>query len=336
MDPEITDASETPAAEPQVEKTFDERLLESIEGQLQQDGDDAAAESVTDDAAKETETVEEPAAAETETPAVVEPKTTTTTEPPFTEEQLQDEAFFDKLDKDGWAKLQTYNPALYKMGKQVASLRGKAGAALKNVPAVPSEERSEAEPPKVSEAMKVALRKAQSLDEDEALEGAAEVARLTLREERAREQETQQKVKQEAKEVFDAAFDMAAAELPEIANISDAELDKVVESSPKLMQKLRAALSHPEKEQRVLLVADVMESAGRVVIAARQAADRTKADAEAEAKKADVQKRLRSNESNPAKHLVETPGGKQLPRTGKSFEADGLAFVQSQLAKTSN
>src|SRR5687768_14004803 len=150
MDPEPTEATETPATETATEpKSFDDRLLESIQGQLQQqEAEGAATDSATDDAAA-TETDDTPVADATKETPAVETKTAATTEPPFTEEQLNDEAFFDKLDTDGWAKLKAFNPALHNMGKQVARLRGKAGAALKGQPAQPSEERSEA-PQKVS------------------------------------------------------------------------------------------------------------------------------------------------------------------------------------------
>jgi hypothetical protein len=329
MDPE-TLATETPATETATEpQSFDDRLLAFIQGG-QQEADGAATDGATVDA-DESETGDTPVAdTPKETPAT-EPKTDPFAAAPFTDEELEDDAFFDKLDAAGWDKLRVYSPALFKMGKQVASLRGKAGAALKGKPE-PTETRSEATPPKVSAEMRAALLKQQSLDEDEALEGAAEVARLTLREERAREREQQNAEQQDAQAVYNDAYEVAAKELPALADIPDEELDKAVESSPRLMRKLTAATSHPNREQRVLLVADVMEEAGRSVVAKRQSAEKAEVEAKAAQKKAADQERLRSNESNPSRHLVDTPGGAVTRTTRKSFETDGLAFIQSQIS----
>lgn len=333
MDPETTEATETPTTEtPAVEaKSFDDRLMEFVEEQVKQDtADGAATDSATDDAAV-TETAETTEAAATkETPAPVETKTTAATEPPFTEEQLNDDAFFDKLDAAGWEKLKAFSPALHNMGKQVARLRGKAGAALKGQPQ-PTEERSEATPPKVSDAMKAAIRKSQSLDEEEAIEGQAEVALLAVREEREREQQAQAEAKKESKAVYDDAYTIAKAELPDLDTIPDKELDEAVESSPKLMRKLEAAGSHPNRDQRVLLIADVMEEAGRLVVAKRQAATKAADETKAATKAADTKARVQSNATNPAQLLADTPGGQQTRKTGKSFEKDGLAFIQDQL-----
>ena len=337
MDPEIPEATETPATEAATEpKSFDERLMESIEGQLQQqEAEGAATDGTTDDAAA-TETDDTPAADATKETPAVETKTTTTAEPPFTEEQLDDEAFFDKLDTPGWEKLKAYNKALYNMGKQVARLRGKAGAALKNQPPSEQEARSEA-PPKVSDALKAAIRKSQSLDEDEAIEGQAEVVRLTLREERDSERRAQQEAAKESQAVYTEAYEMAVTAMPDLASISDADLDQAVDANPKLTRKLKAAASHPDRDERVFIVSEVMEEAGRAVVAKRQAAQKADADTKAAAKKADDQARLRSNETNPSRHLVDTPSGQQ-PRTGKkSFEKDGLAHIQGLMsAKTGN
>ena len=329
MDPETKEATETPATESAAEpKSFDDRLMESIQGKLTANGD--AAESTTDDAVEQ-ETGDQPAAEpKQETPA--EQKKEAAPEP-FTPEQMGDPAFFDKLDKDGWDRLNKLHPALYAMGKQVASARGKANAALRTQTTPPPEERSEAKP-KVSPEMKAAILRSQSLDEDEAIAGAVEVARLTNREERAREREQQEAARQETSETYTAAYRIAATALPDIANIADADLDKEVDSSPKLLRMVKSAMANPDREERIQLLADVMEDAGRAVIAKREAVVKASEDDKAKEKKAKDQERLRSNDRNPANHLVDTPSGTQTPRTGdKSFEKHGLAHIQSQLDK---
>lgn len=323
-----TEVIAAPEAEAQPEQSFEERGLKFVESQIE--AVSAAAESTADDAAQtETETVAEPAK---ETPGV-ETKTEDTPEP-FTAEQMGDPAFFDKLDKDGWDRLNKLHPALYTMGKQVASARGKANAALKGLPKEPPPETTE----DTSKAqLKAAWKKSQSLDEDEAFEGSVEYSRLLLAQEATPTLGINPAVTK-ANAILSRAFDVAltgdGVTLPafkELSTLPSEELDAIVEADPFLMQSLEFSASLPD-DKRVAMVAGVMQQAGRKLIAQKQSKAATDAAAlEADkAKKAESQRRLRSNTNNQGAVIIDSQSGR-MPDGKRTFAKDGQAFIEKQL-----
>ncbi len=313
-----------PAAEETETASFDERLEKFVTEQV----------SATTDSASTEEPVTEEAPAPAETEKVEEPAPVVPEKIVVTDEQLRDKKYWGGLDAAGWQRMERDYPvatahvkAAQAAGTRIVNEAREAAAAMK-----PKEEpTSEATPKKVSTEMRAALLKAQSLDEDEAIEGAAEVARLTVREERERERTAQAEEAQVASEVLTNAYNLAVSELPALKTIPDKDLDAEVEGSPKMMRKINAATSHPDREQRELLIADVMVEAGRSIVAKRQAAVDADAQKKAADKKAADQARLRSNERNPSAHIVDTQSGKG-PGGKKTIEKDGLTFVQNQLA----
>lgn len=323
--PEEAEVITAPETEP-AKESFEERGMKFVEQQFEAIG--AATESATAEAVP---TPEAPVAAEakTETPAV-EPKTEPEPEP-FTAEQMSDDAFFDKLDKAGWERLEKLHPALFKMGKAVASARGKAFARLKGLPEPPKEEPNVTpKPDDLTEAIKAAKRKRDSLDEDESLRGELELAELLTQQREEKRNAARAAQQKEMDGILANAQELAVAEEPEIANVSEDDLDAVVAKSPRMKRALSAAIHHPDSAQRAQLIADVMVDAFGVIKSTRQSATATeakrKADEKAEADKA----RLRSNANNPAAPIAETPSGKSQ-NGAKTFEKDGLNFIQSQL-----
>jgi hypothetical protein len=324
---EETEVIATPETEAQPEQSFEERGLKFVESQMQ--AASAATESTADDAAQtETEIVAEPAK---ETP--VETKTEDTPEP-FTAEQMGDPAFFDKLDKEGWDRLNKLHPGLYTMGKQVASARGKANAALKGLPKEPPPETTE-DPDRAK--LKAAWQKSQSLDNDEAFEGSVEYNRLLL----AQEATTTLGINPaatKAQALLSKAFDVAitgdGTALPafkELSTLPGDELDAIVEADPFLMQTLELSASLPD-DKRIAMVAGVMQQAGRKLVAQKQskaATDATAAEAE-KTKKAEAQKRLRSNANNQGAVIVESQSGR-LPDNKVTFATHGLASIEKKL-----
>jgi len=323
-----TEVTETQSTEAQEEQSFDQRVMKSVETKLQ--AASAAAESTADDATQtETETVAE---TETETPEV---ETKTETEPePFTAEQMGDPAFFDKLDKDGWDRLNKLHPALYTMGKQVASARGKANAALKGLPKEPPPEQTE-NPNRAK--LRAAWERSQSLDPDEAFEGSVEYSRLLL----AQEAPTTLGIdpaQTKAGAILSRAFNLALTgngatlpAFPELAKLDNAALDAIVESDPFLMQTLEMGALLPD-DKHAAVVAGVMQQAGRQLIARQKAKETTDAAAvEAEkAKKAESQKRLRSNVNNQGALITDTQSGR-MPEGKRTFQKDGMAYIEKQL-----
>jgi hypothetical protein len=324
---EETEVIAAPEAEAQPEQSFEERGLKFVESQMQ--AASAAAESTADDAAQtETDAVAEPAK---ETP--VETKTEEEVQP-FTAEELADDAFFDKLDKDGWDRLQKLNPALHKMGKAVASARGKAYARLKGLPPEPAPETTE-DPNRAK--LKAAWQKSQSMDEDEAFEGSVEYSRLLL----AQEATTTLGINPaatKAQALLSKAFDVAitgdGTTLPafkELSTLPGDELDAIVEADPFLMQTLELSASLPD-DKRIAMVAGVMQQAGRNLIAQKQskaATDAAAAEAE-KTKKAEAQKRLRSNANNQGAVIVDAQSGR-LPDNKVTFATHGLASIEKKL-----
>lgn len=232
------------------------------------------------------------------------------TEPPFTAEQMADPAFFDSLGKDGWARLEKFNPALFKMGKAVASARGKAYAEVQKLKAQePQPKAEEAPKSRLTPEMKAAWDKKQSLDPEEAIEGELEWTRLT--------QEASRDPEEVVRQNLSAAFRVAAGELPELVDLSDAELDAAVEGDDDLLEALELASTLP-KDQQVRLVANVMRRAGKIVLsnrATKAAADKTEADKKAaDDKKAESQKRLKDNQNNASETITKgQTGAKTAP-----------------------
>lgn len=282
----------------------------------------AAEESKPDEKPAQPEGVK-PAEAKPAEPAVapkVEPEA-----PPFTEEELRDPAFLGRLKQDGWDKLEKFSPSIFKLAKAVAHAQGKVSNQLRELEL---SGRSRPEPEK-KEDPSVTLRaeaiaKTDSLDPEERAEGFATLARLEAAKMiKERDEATgYDHVQAQAEAAERSAYRAAVRDMPELAELPSAELDAAVEADPELSDDVKFAVSL-EPEARTVLLSKVMRRAGRIVIANRAA---TKAAAEADvAKKAKdekdaaAQKRLRSNENNPSKVVVETPGGK-TPKGEKTIE----------------
>lgn len=283
----------------------------------------AAAESKPEEKPAQPEG-EKPADAKVETP---EPKTeqAAVAAPPFTEEELGDGAFLGRLDTEGWKKLESYNPSLYKAAKAVARAQGTVFELKRRletqVQSTPEPEKKEE--PK-TDPYADALAKTDSLDPAERAEGFRTLARLEaekLLSERDRATGFDP-LEAQARAAERSAYRLAVKDMPELADLPDAELDAAVDADPELTDDVKFAVTL-EPEARTVLLAKVMRRAGRIVLGNRAA---TKAAVEADAakkadeeKKALAQKRLRSNEDNPSKVVAETPGGK-TPKGEKTIE----------------
>lgn len=327
---DVTEVIETQTAEPADQGSLDERLLKSVESKVL-----AATESET--ANTEAEVAQEAKPAGTEEAAKEQTETKAPEKIEVTDDQLADTKFWGSLDAEGWRSMEHHYPVATKYAKagQAAATRmtnkarEEADAIRKGVQ--PLEEAAQVTAkPKVSEAMKAALKKANSLDEDEAIEGQLEVAELVAAEREERRTATETAKQKEAREVITSAFKIAETALPAIKTIPNEELDKVYDSDADLQADMAAAESHPDKQQRARLIANVLKECGRRVIAQKDEAARADAAAKAAEKKTKDQERLRSTEQSPITSLVETPSGKG-PGGAKTFDKDGLDFINRQL-----
>lgn len=244
-------------------------------------------------------------------------------EVPFTPEQLADPKHWDRLDKAGWeraAKLHPVETARVKAGYAAAS---RITEDARRVAATSRPEPEKKEEPK-ADPYAEALEKTDSLDPSERAEGFRTLARLEAEKLlRERDQATGfDPVEAQAHASERAAYRAAVDQMPELAELPSAELDAAVEADPELTDDVKFAVSL-EPEARTVLLAKVMRRAGRIVLSNRAAA-KAAADADAtkkakEAKDAEVQRRLRSNEDNPSKVVAETPGGK-TPKGERTIE----------------
>jgi hypothetical protein len=239
---------------------------------------------------------------------------------PFTEEQLRDPAFFDKLDRDGWKTLEDWNPALYRKAKAVYSALGKANQLAVQAKANPPAEERTAAPSELTGA-KAVLAKLDSLDADDDARAqaladyVAETIRKTVPELTGIKPEA---VK--AHKIEGEAYRLAVAGMPEIAAYSDAELDAAVEADADMMADVQLAVSLPE-EQSAALLASVMKRAARAVKASKES---TSAAAEAarkaeEKKIADRQARVNANAVNPS-NVLQNASVARVPSGRESVE----------------
>jgi len=324
MDPEvvIAEASAPPPPEPvEVPEPKPVELEEFVHKQYEEQATLAAAESKPGEPkepeAKAADTEVKPAEPKTEPAA--------TTAPPFTEEELGDGAFLGRLDADGWAKLEAYNPSLYKAAKAVARAQGTVYELKRRLEtqAQSTPEPEKKEDPTVTLRAE-AIAKTDSLDPEERAEGFATLARLEAEKIiKERDEATgYDPAEAQAQAAERSAYRAAVKDMPELADLPSTELDAAVEADPELMDDVKFAVSL-EPEARTVLLAKVMRRAGRIVLANRAAA-KAAADADAakkakDAKDAEAQKRLRSNENNPSKVVAETPGGK-TPKGERTIE----------------
>lgn len=307
MDPNTPEVTTAPETEPQIAESLDERLAKSLER-----NEASAATESAPEAPKETPEAE-PAAetTEPEPEEIDEPKEPPVDDAePFTEEQLRDPAFFDKLDREGWKKLEDWNPALYRKAKAVYSALGKANQLAQQSKPQPAQEERSTEPT-LAERKRAAFLKSQSLDENEAEAGFEEYQSLLLEEKLP--QLGFDPVEAKAVSVAKQAYEIAVADVPELADFELKDLDAEVDSSPRLMRLVNKG--------DVESVAIAMALAAESLVAKRQVA-KAKADADraaAEKKKADEQRRLKSNANNPANAVTEASRAR-VPSAKRSVE----------------
>lgn len=309
----------TPEPEAKPELSIDERIAQS----LARHEAGAATESAPEKPAESVEEADKAAADTTdEKTGEVEAKTEETKDEapePFTAEQLRDPKFFDRLDKDGWARLEKLHPALYEMGKAVASARGKAYQELQQLKKAAPSESVDSTQPKVPEDRKALLAKLDSLDDDERAQALDAIIDAALREKLPKLTGIEPNEAQAAA-VGREAFRMAVDAMPEMAKLSDDDLGAAVEADPNLMELLELAATTP-REQSVRITANVMKRAGQAVLAKQKAeADAAAAKRQAEeAKLRERQTRVKSNASNPSNVLQEQAPAK-VPTGKRSAE----------------
>lgn len=320
MDPETeVVVADTPAPEPHVEESDDAPLAKTIHEKFEkvaaQEGDNA---EVTDPEG------EEPA----EPVATAEPEKEAVAPEPFTAEQLRDPKFFDRLDADGWSRLEKLHPALHEMGKAVASARGRAFQELQQIKKAPPAVEADAPKPvsKITPEMRAAWQKSQSLDEDEAIDGSLEYNRLVAEANRSPEEVVNLDLRE--------ALGKAVSEMPELAKIPMADLDTFVESQPSLMRRIAHATKLSNRAERVEAVALVMLDAAdgyneklKTDQAALDAAAKVEAD-----RKAATQKRLRSNQDNVSTQVADSGNGKAKRHDPNSDEAM-MQTIAAKVAK---
>jgi hypothetical protein len=295
-EPNETEVVATTETKPEVTESLTESMAKFVEGEY---GKAAAEES----SAAQTEETTEAKAADTteakadETPVQAAPE-------PFTTEQISDPKFWDSLDKAGWERAAKLHPVETARVKASYAAASKIAAAAK-AKSEPAEERTEA-PKQLNADWKEALRKANSLDEDEAIEGQRLIAKLTLRE--ALPEFGINPAETQARAIERNAYQIAVEGLPELDSLSDDVLNAAVEADPFLMQNVQIAASLPA-QQSVALLANVMKQAGSAVLAKQKAEETSKAAtaaAEAEKKQAQ-QKKVRSNANIASNVVVEQP-----------------------------
>jgi hypothetical protein len=328
-----TPAATEPAATPESKPL---ELEEFVHQQFEKHGEPAAAEGGTKEApaAPEAKVAEAPAVTpEPEKPAVA-------VQPPFTAEELGEEGFLGRLTKDGWAKLEAYNPDLFKLAKTVARMQGtvfEQKRQLETALAQPRPAVQEKPPEPEVDPYLEALEKTDSLDPKDRAEGFRVLARLEAEKLLEPYKETLQRttIASQSVEIEKAAYmaalqSMPEAERAEFTKLPSAELDAAVEGDPDLMDDIELAVTL-EPQARMRLRAKVMRRAGKIVIDKRAqtkaAADAERAVAEKATKDAATQTRLKSNQSNPSTTVADTPGGK-LPKGETSIED----FVHSKVA----
>jgi hypothetical protein len=311
-----TGASATPQPEPVIAPELKPLEMEEFVHK-QYEATLAAAESEQEPTQAPEVTPAAEAEAKPEGPTV----TTQTQEPPFTEAELADSAFLGRLDAEGWRKLETYSPSLYKAAKAVARAQGTVYELKRQLEARvnTNPEPEKPEEPKTDPYVE-ALEKTDSLDPAERAAGFRTLARLEAQ--RLLNEIGIDPVETQVSAAERAAYRLAVQEMPELADLPDAELDAAVEADTELMDDVKFAVSL-EPQARTVLLAKVMRRAGRIVISNRAAA-KTAADADAarkakETADADAQKRLRSNQTNASTEVVTTPGGK-TPKGEKTIE----------------
>lgn len=325
MDPALTtEAAVTPAPQEPVvtepAKPLD--VAEFVHQQIEKHGQPAAEESGT----TETPAVAEAQAAETAV-ETTEPQKADATQPPFTVEDLGDPAFLGRLDKDGWSKLETFNPALYKAAKAVAHAQGTVFELKRRLESqVQAEPQKQAEP--AVDPYEEALAKTDSLDATERAEGFRAMARIEAR--KMLDEAGIDPVESNAVATERAAFKSAVLTMPTLAEIPTAELDAAVEADPDLMDDL-AFSTTLQGEAKIRSLSKLIVRAGKIVVgnrvATKAAADAATAATAKAAKDTETQNRLRSNQTNASTTVAETPGGKS-PKGDLSMEE----FVHAKVA----
>lgn len=308
--PEVT-SEEPQSAQPEA---LSDRMLKSVSDKWQ----GAAEESPVEETPVEAE-AEKPAAEEAETPAEVEAKPVA--DQPFTAEEIADPKHWNRLDKAGWEKAARLHPvetSLVKAAFRAASLKAIEG---KREQPSPAEERADA-PAKISPAIRDAVRKANSLDEEEAVEGLQDLMKLTLKD--ALPEFGIDPDETRAVATIKQAHRIAVEQMPELAELDIAELDAALDGDEALLALV--ATNDPKN------VALAMRSAGRKVLesksSAKAAEDAKKAGEKA--KLVDKQKREKSNAHNVSNTIVDTPAG-ATPKGKETVEQ----YVNRQWAEVS-
>lgn len=294
MDPETPEVTQT--EEPKAEETpqsLPDRMLKSASEAWQS----AAEESAPADTP---ETPEAPAADAPEPKADETPKEPESEK--ITPDQLADKAFWGRLDKAGWERMEREHPvatAIVKAGQAAATRI--VNEARKETPK-PAEERTDTTKQEtLSPEMTAAFAKMQSLDQTEALEGFREMQKLALLETLPQFGFDPNRAK--AEQLASESYSQAVGEMPELGKLDPIALDAVVEADPVLM-----ALVETGTKKNVVVA---MKRAGETLIS-KQKAESDNAAAKQREKDEQTkrhQQKLRSNASIPGQVVVEQPSG---------------------------
>jgi len=326
MPEETVVVTETPAATDT--RPLDERLQAYVDEQVGL----ATTEQETVEEPKPEEAAPAPAAGEAKTDEAKPDTKEAAAKVEVAPEQLGDPKYWGSLDADGWQRMERDYPVETKHVKAAQAAATRIVNEARKSTQEPPKEESNATPmkPDLTEAIKAAKRKRDSLDEDESLEGELELAELLTQQREGKRREVLAAQQKEMNGILANAKELAVAEEPELANTSDDELDAVVDKSPKMRRALSAAIHHPDSAQRAQLIADVMVDAYGVLKSTRQSATATEAKRKADEKTAADQARMRSNANNSSVPIAETPSGKSQSGP-KTFEKDGMAVIQAKL-----
>lgn len=316
-------AEETTTATPAApEKPLSERMEEFAVKQFEQV---AAEESDTET----TETTEQTAPQGEQSDA--DGKTTETQEAKpeeITPEQIADPAFWGRLDKAGWERMEREYPVQtrhVKAAQQAASRIVNEARKTAQTPAEPAN--GKPTEPSISTELQDAIRRANDLDETVAAKGLKDIVRLTLKE--ALPEFGLNPDAAKASAIAQTAYASVVAETPEIANLDLKELDAIVDASPALTNILNRAQTLPD-DIRTSLTMDVMRQAADSLMTKKKAEQEATAAREANktAKVKETQRKVNSNASIPSNAVVNSPAA-GAPTGKKTVEQ----FVNEQWEK---
>lgn len=326
--------TDTTTVTPAPETKADEKPLSARERGLKV-ATEAWQRAATEESAADTteKPAEATAAAPAPEPAAEAPETKA--EEPFKPEQLSDRKFWDSLDKAGWAKAEKLHPVETARVKAAYVAAGRIAEearqqAAQNRPAAPATEQPVDK--KASPELREAIRKANSLDEDESAEGLQAIVKLTIPSALKEFGINTDEAKTVALEQM--AYATVVAENPAIAEVDLKAMNDVVIAQPALANMLDIAATMPD-EQRVAITANVIRIASGAVMAQQKAvseAAAAKKAAETE-KTRKTQATVRSNAANPANVVVESPSGGApagKPDWKKNVEQRWLAAAEKE------